>query len=239
MHVAHRHSFPPVPHADRGTDGRPDPIRILGYSSAILVNACALALLIAPLSFPESGPVQRKATGPILVFPTEPRPILAPPAPPQVQPPRRVQATARPQAAATAPAPPPVVVDDGVLPMTVELPGAAAADRPGPATGPAATGPAAAAPGPAAMRLEYTNAPPPAYPRDALRRGAEGTVLLQVLVGTDGRPLEVEVSESSGHRDLDAAARRHVLARWRFRPAHRDGHPVQAIGLVPIAFSLR
>lgn len=234
MHVAHRHPFP---HADQRLDDRPDPIRVFGYSTAILVNACALALLLAPLSFPESAPAPRRDPGPILIVTTEPRPILAPAAPPQVQPPRQVPATTRPLTTSTAPAPAPVVVDNGILPMTVELPVAG----PVPATGTPATGPAsiAPAPGPAAMRLEYTSAPPPAYPRDALRRGAEGTVLLQVLVGIDGRPLEVAISESSGHRDLDAAARRHVLARWRFRPAHRDGHPVQAIGLVPIAFSLQ
>lgn len=232
MHIAHRHPFP---HAHQRLDDRPDPIRVLGYSTAILVNACALALLLAPLSFPETAQVPRKDTGPVLIVTTEPRPILAPVAPPQVEPPRQAPAAPRSQTVSTEPAQAPVVVDNGILPMTVELPVAG----PGPTTGPAITGPAAPAPGPAAMRLEYTSAPPPAYPRDALRRGAEGTVLLQVLVGTDGRPLEVGISESSGHRDLDAAARRHVLARWRFRPAHRDGHPVQAIGLVPIAFSLQ
>lgn len=236
MHFASRH---PLAHVDRGRGDRPDPIRVLGYSTAILVNACALALLLAPLSFPESAPAPRQDTGPLLVFPTEPRPILAPAAPPQVQPPRPAPAASRPQTASTAPTPAPVVVDDGILPMTVELPVAGAIDRPGPATDPAAIGSATPVPGPAAMRLEYTHAPAPAYPRDALRRGAEGTVLLQVLVGTDGRPLEVGISQSSGHRDLDAAARRHVLAHWRFRPAHRDGHPVQALGLVPIAFSLQ
>lgn len=235
MHVAHRHRFPHVPHADRGIDGRPDPIRVLGYSVAILANACALALLLAPLSFPESAPPPRKDTGPVLVVPVEPRPILAP-APPQVQQPRQAATAPRRQAASTAPDRAPVVVDDGILPMTVELPVAPPAATPGAATGPASIAPP---PGPAAMRLEYTSAPPPPYPRDALRRGAEGTVLLQVRVGTDGRPLEVAVRESSGHRDLDAAARRHVLARWRFRPAHTGGHPVEAIGLVPIAFSLQ
>jgi len=44
------------------------------------------------------------------------------------------------------------------------------------------------------MRLEYTHAPPPAYPRDALRRGAEGTVLLQVLVGTDAGEVALYVN---------------------------------------------
>lgn len=233
MHVAHRHTFP---HADQRLDDRPDPIRVLGYSTAILVNACALALLLAPLSFPESAPVPRRDPGPIMIVTTEPRPILAPVAPPQVQPPRQAPAAPQPPAASMAPARAPVVVDNGILPMTVELPVAGSVAELGPAAGPASIAPA---PGPATMRLEYTSAPPPAYPRDALRRGAEGTVLLQVLVGIDGRPLEVSISDSSGHRDLDAAARRHVLARWRFRPAHRDGHPVQAIGLVPIAFSLQ
>jgi periplasmic protein TonB len=234
MHVAHRQPFP-LP--DQRLDDRPDPIRVLGYSTAILVNACALALLLVPLSLPEPAQAPRRDSGPILIVTTQPRPILAPVAPPQVQPPRQAPAVQRPPTSSTAPAPAPVVVDDGILPMTVELPVAG----PGPADGPAATGPVsiAPAPGPTAMRLEYTSAPPPAYPRDALRRGAEGTVLLQVLVGTDGLPLQVDIRESSGHRDLDAAARRQVLARWRFRPAQRDGYPVQAIGLVPISFSLQ
>jgi len=233
MHVAQRHPFP---HTHRRLDRRPDPIRILGCSIAILVNACVLALLLAPLSFPESAQVQRTDSGPILIVNTEPRPILAPAPPQRIQPPRPAPA-ARSQTLSIEPARAPVVVDNGVLPMTVELPIAGPGPaNDGPATGPASIEPASA---PAAMRLEYTSAPPPAYPRDALRRGAEGTVLLRVLVGIDGRPLEVAIGESSGHRDLDAAARRHVLARWRFRPAHRDGQPVQAIGLVPIAFSLQ
>ena len=90
----------------------------------------------------------------------------------------------------------------------------------------------------AAVRLEYASAPPPAYPRDALRMRAEGTVMLQVLVDRDGRPLDVQVQSSSGNRALDEAARKHVLKRWTFRPAMRDGVAVQAIGIVPIDFTL-
>jgi protein TonB len=67
----------------------------------------------------------------------------------------------------------------------------------------------------------------------------EGTVLLEVLVDVDGRPLRVDVRRSSGHRQLDDAAREQVLARWRFRPAMRDGRAIQAIGLVPVNFMLR
>jgi protein TonB len=87
--------------------------------------------------------------------------------------------------------------------------------------------------------LEYAANPAPTYPRDALIAGDTGTVLLQVLVDIDGRPIEVTVSRSSGHRALDLAARRQVLAHWRFKPAMRNGQPVQAIGLVPVEFSLQ
>jgi protein TonB len=89
------------------------------------------------------------------------------------------------------------------------------------------------------MRLEYARTPAPAYPPDAARRGLEGVVMLQVLVDVDGRPLEVHIHRSSGHRILDQAAARHVLRHWTFRPAVKDGVPVQAIGIVPIEFTLR
>jgi protein TonB len=88
------------------------------------------------------------------------------------------------------------------------------------------------------VQLEYAQAPAPTYPRDALRDGVEGTVLLKVLVDTDGRPLDVQIERSSGNRSLDRAAREQVLQRWRFRPAMEDGRAVQAIGLVPVDFRL-
>ena len=62
---------------------------------------------------------------------------------------------------------------------------------------------------------------------------------LRILVDVDGRPLQVQVERSSGHRSLDREAVRHVQQRWRFEPATRDGRPVQAWGLVPIDFSLQ
>ena len=73
----------------------------------------------------------------------------------------------------------------------------------------------------------------------AKQRGITGTVLLQVLVGIDGRPLEVTVAQSSGNRELDEAARAQVLKRWSFQPASKNGQAVQAIGMVPIEFALR
>jgi len=58
-------------------------------------------------------------------------------------------------------------------------------------------------------------------------------------VGVDGMPIEVTIQSSSGNRRLADAARKQVLQRWRFKPATRGGVAVQAIGLVPINFTVR
>jgi protein TonB len=54
-----------------------------------------------------------------------------------------------------------------------------------------------------------------------------------------GKPLDVVIESSSGHTVLDKAARDQVLARWRFQPAQRDGHAVQAWARIPITFDLK
>jgi len=88
-------------------------------------------------------------------------------------------------------------------------------------------------------QLVYASAPPPSYPKEEERRRIGGTVLLKVLVDVDGKPIEVTIQSSSGNRRLDDAARKQVLARWTFKPATRGGIAVQAIGLVPINFTVR
>ncbi len=207
-----------------------DPARIAAGAGAIALNVAVLLLLLVPAGLPDLAvPADRgMAVVPIIeriVPPTPPVPVpvTAPTTPtrPTVHPP------VRPDVAPSIVDQ--VVVEDGVLPADDAI-----------AT-PVDAGPADIAPpaGPVAgMRLEYAKAPAPPYPRDALRAGLQGTVLLQVLVDVDGRPLQVEVQKSSGHRELDDAARRFVLKHWTFRPATRDGRPVQAIGIVPIAYDL-
>ena len=87
-------------------------------------------------------------------------------------------------------------------------------------------------------QLQALRAPPPPYPADAMRAGLSGTVELEILVGIDGRALDVRIVRSSGHRVLDQAARRTVLSKWTFVPAMRDGRAVEALGRVPVAFTL-
>jgi len=86
--------------------------------------------------------------------------------------------------------------------------------------------------------IAYETATPPEYPLVALRNGVEGTVLLRVLVDESGKPVQVIVLKGSGSRELDQAARAHVLAAWRFHPAQRDGHAISAWAQVPVKFSL-
>lgn len=70
-------------------------------------------------------------------------------------------------------------------------------------------------------------APPPDYPRDALRAGVSGDVVIRIDVGADGVPVSLEMLRSSRNRSLDRAAMQ-AVRHWRFQPAMRDGVPVAA-----------
>lgn len=211
------------------THPHPQANRIAGYTLAMGFNAMLLLLLLVPMQGPPTlappGPSQPTITW----FQPQPDPpAVVPTIPAVIQPPQPVAVIAPP--AAVAPTVAPVLVEQGSEQAAPTL-----------AEGPATDTPAiaiAAQPLPG-VSLQYEVAPPPVYPRAALYARSEGTVLLEVLVDVDGRPLRVDVRRSSGDRRLDAAARDQVLERWRFHPAIRDGRPMQAIGLVPINFRLR
>jgi protein TonB len=79
----------------------------------------------------------------------------------------------------------------------------------------------------------------PTYPPEARRREVEGVVLIEAIVGTDGRiePGSVKVRESVALLDTAAAD---AVGRWRFRPGRdRLGAPVRVILEIPVRFVLR
>ena len=77
----------------------------------------------------------------------------------------------------------------------------------------------------------------PVYPLVAKKAGWEGTVLVRVMVETNGRASKVVVSRSSGRKVLDDAAVK-AIRRWTFRPA-RDGNiPIRSEVVIPLKFSL-
>ncbi len=78
---------------------------------------------------------------------------------------------------------------------------------------------------------------PPVYPREALRRRIEGTVLLRVRVSAQGNVQDLHIDRSSGHDMLDAAALKAVRG-WRFHPAKIRGETSACEVVVPVRFVL-
>lgn len=79
--------------------------------------------------------------------------------------------------------------------------------------------------------------PPPHYPAEAVRQHHEGTVLLQLTIGADGRPREIAVAQSSGFAELDAAAVASAR-QWRFRALRGGRNATTATARVPVRFHL-
>lgn len=77
----------------------------------------------------------------------------------------------------------------------------------------------------------------PAYPREAVASGWEGSVIVHVLIGKDGSPNSVTVKGSSGYSILDEAAVR-AVKKWRFSPARQGDTPIESYYDVRVRFSL-
>ena len=67
----------------------------------------------------------------------------------------------------------------------------------------------------------------PVYPKAALMNEEAGTVVLSVLVGTDGNVVDSKVEKSSGSKTLDKATTK-IYSSCKFKPAVKDGKPQQA-----------
>lgn len=72
-------------------------------------------------------------------------------------------------------------------------------------------------------------------PLESRRAHEEGIVVLALLLGMDGRVVEISVATSSGFPRLDRAALESV-EDWRWSPLVRNGNPVMVRGLVRIPF---
>ncbi len=72
----------------------------------------------------------------------------------------------------------------------------------------------------------YADSLQPPYPSSEIRAQTEGKLTARVLVGVDGRVKAIEILRTPS-KGLSEATRRHALARWRFKPATRDGVPFE------------
>lgn len=78
--------------------------------------------------------------------------------------------------------------------------------------------------------------PPPNYPPELACDDQGGTVGLIMAIGIDGKPVDIRIETSSGHAALDQSAAEAVEG-WQFRPATRNGDPIQTDLRVPVTFT--
>lgn len=211
----------------------PNPARIFGIAGGIALNIALLMALMLPMDMPMPVLSLPGPTIEIVNIPPDkkPEPAVIPDKKPDPRPPRPQPIARQPETITNQP----VFVPDATLPSASDP----LVDTQ-PAADPFADAPPALPAGPpAGAMLGVAFSTRPTYPREALRARIQGRVLLEVLVGTDGTPLKVTISESSGNRELDDAARREVLKRWRFHPAVVDGQAIEASGLVAVEFKLQ
>jgi len=76
---------------------------------------------------------------------------------------------------------------------------------------------------------------PPEYPDIARQSNMEGTVVIQALVGKDGRVKDTKVVKSVPVLDDAALA---AVKRWVFKPALSNNKPVAVWVAVPVKFTL-
>ncbi|WP_449427940.1 M56 family metallopeptidase [Rhodanobacter umsongensis] len=90
----------------------------------------------------------------------------------------------------------------------------------------------------ATQDMTFNSRVPPHYPESAIKNHEQGTVILMVLVGTDGKPLKVEVDPATqATPDLINAASNAAM-QWHFNPAMKNGKPIESYAKVPVNFSL-
>ena len=86
------------------------------------------------------------------------------------------------------------------------------------------------------MQSRITYRSMPVYPADAQQKGIEGTVLLETVVGRDGRVLELHAS--SGPPELAASAS-DAVRNWRFSPFTLNGDAVEVETTIAVEFRLK
>ncbi len=78
---------------------------------------------------------------------------------------------------------------------------------------------------------------PITYPTLAKRSGQEGRVVVNVLIGTNGKADKMEVMESEPEGIFDDAALK-SLKYWQFRPGIKEGKLVPTWVKIPLTFKL-
>jgi len=85
------------------------------------------------------------------------------------------------------------------------------------------------------MQTKLVHQVRPTYPREAKAAGIQGTVRLDVLIGRDGRVLNMKLV--SGDPDLAKAATM-AVSKWRYKPTLLNGNPIEVLTEINVNFTL-
>jgi TonB family protein len=125
------------------------------------------------------------------------------------------------------------------LPVLLLLPLLAQDPSPAPSPAPPAASPAADAVRVAGKDVPWpkrTKSVTPAYPAQAQAMGQRGIVIVQLLVGPDGKVVSAEVVRSVPPFDEAALV---AVRQWEYDVTRVDGQPVPVQLTIPITFALR
>ncbi|MEZ9448977.1 energy transducer TonB [Vibrio splendidus] len=78
----------------------------------------------------------------------------------------------------------------------------------------------------------------PRYPAKALKRGAEGHVIMSFTIDETGRPIDIQVTDANPRRMFEREAMR-ALKKWKYQPKVVDGKAIDQVGqTVKLEFKL-
>jgi protein TonB len=188
--------------------------RLVGIALVVLLHVALIYALLHALAH-RSVTVASVLVETRIIAPTSPQPIV----PRTVELPQPAQAAPPPKSAA----PPRPIPHHSEMKIEPGLP----PPRTAPTAITTVTPPAPPPPPPAEImpRLDLANSHEPEYPLQSRQLGEQGSVILQVLVGTDGGVLDTKLVQSSGYDRLDQAALREIKSVYRFVPGTVDGKP--------------
>ena len=209
--------------------------RVIGLTAIIALHAFVGYAVVSGLGKKMIDVIKKPVETKIIeeVKPPPPKELPPPPPPPEVKapPPPFIPP---PEVVVNTPPPPQPAISQttNVKPATSELP-----RTPPPVKN---TGEATPAPKQAAETAhdKTGECEVPDYPRAAQRAGAEGTVRISFLVGTDNRVKEARIDKTSGNRELDKAAKEKLSECNRFKAGIVDGKPVESWATVDYVWKL-
>ncbi len=90
---------------------------------------------------------------------------------------------------------------------------------------------------PVYSEVQAIDTPQPTIPDDLRAEALHATFVAEFVVGVDGKPSSVKAAQSTGNDELDRLALE-TARKWRFKPATRDGQPIESRVRLHIEFQV-